>query len=147
MEILWWHWIVLGIALMLTELAVPAFFLIWFGAAAVVVGLAVLAFPALSFAWQIVAWTVFSLALVWLWFKVFKRGRHETLSGLSKGSFAGEIGLVTKDMRPYERGRIRFQKPILGAESWESMADVEIRVGERVRVLDVEGNILKVGKL
>jgi membrane protein implicated in regulation of membrane protease activity len=146
-EILWWHWIVLGIVLMLLELAVPAFFLIWFGAAAVVVGIAIVIFPAFPFAYQIVVWTIISLVLVWFWFKVFKRGFHKTMAGLSKGSFIGEIGLVTRDIRPYEKGQIRFQKPILGDETWESIADGEIKVGERVKVLDVEGNILKVSRL
>ena len=27
----WWHWIVLGLCLSIAELAVPAFFIIWFG--------------------------------------------------------------------------------------------------------------------
>jgi membrane protein implicated in regulation of membrane protease activity len=147
LEILWWHWIVLGIVLMLLELAVPAFFLIWFAAAAVVVGIATFVFPAFPFAYQIIVWTVGSLALVWIWFKVFKRGFHKTRVGFSKGMFMGEIGLVIRDIRPYEKGRIRFQKPILGDEAWESIADEEIKVGERVRVIDVEGNILKVGRL
>jgi membrane protein implicated in regulation of membrane protease activity len=29
---------------------------------------------------------------------------------------------------------------------WEAIADAEIKVGERVRVLEIEGNILKVGR-
>lgn len=147
MEILWWHWVVLGIVLMLLELAVPAFFLIWFGAAAVVVGIAVVAFPSFPFAWQVITWTACSIALVWFWFKVFKPGFHKTRVGMSKGALVGEIGLVIKDMRPFEKGQIRFQKPVLGDEVWESIAEDEIRVGERVRVLDVEGNLLKVGRI
>ena len=145
-EILWWHWIVLGIALMLTELAVPAFFLIWFGAAAVVVGIAAGIFPAFPLAWQIVAWIVVSIALIWLWFKVFKTSEHRTRVGMSTSLTAGEVALVIREIRPYDRGQIRFQKPILGAEVWDSIADEEIKVGERVKVLSVEGNILKVGK-
>ena len=146
-EILWWHWIVLGIALMLAELAVPAFFLIWFGAAALAVGVAVVAFPAFPFAWQIIAWTAGSLALIWLWFKVFKAGSHKTRVGMSAGLAIGEVALVIREIRPYDRGQIRFQKPILGADTWESIADEELKVGERVKVLSVEGNILKVGKI
>jgi membrane-bound ClpP family serine protease len=49
-----------------------------------------------------------------------------------------------RDIRPFDKGQIRFQKPILGAEIWESIADEEIRVGERIKVVDVEGNMLKV---
>ena len=42
MDFEWWHWIVLGIALVIAELAVPAFFVIWFGLGALLVGLALL---------------------------------------------------------------------------------------------------------
>ena len=145
-EILWWHWIVLGIVLMLAELAVPAFFLVWFGLGAVIVGAIVFLFPGLPLAWQVILWTVSSIAFVWLWFRIFKPGMHKTRSGMSKGALIGEIGLVIRDIRPFDKGQIRFQKPILGSEIWESIADEEIKVGERIKVMDVEGNILKVGK-
>ena len=42
MELVYWHWIVLGIVLMLAEIFIGSFFIFWFGAAAVVVGLSVL---------------------------------------------------------------------------------------------------------
>lgn len=143
---LWWHWVVLGIVLMLLELAVPAFFLIWFGLGAAIVGLLMLVFPDLSTAYQVIAWTASSMLFVWVWFKVFRPHMHKTRAGRSDGAFIGEIGLVITDIRPYEKGQIRFQKPILGDEVWESIADQEIKAGERVKVLAVEGNILKVGR-
>lgn len=146
MQFLWWHWIVLGIVVVLLELAVPAFFLVWFGLGALIVGIVLLAVPGLSFAWQVLIWVVCSLAFIWLWFKVFKPGFYKTRSGMSKGAVIGEIGLVIRDIRPFEKGQIRFQKPMLGDEVWESIADEEIKSGERVKVLDVEGNILKVGR-
>lgn len=147
MQLLWWHWVVLGITLMLLELVVPAFFLIWFGVGAVIVGVAVLVVPALSFAWQIILWIVCSIAFLLLWFKVFKPGFHKTRAGMSRGAVAGEIGLVVREVRPFEKGQVRFQKPLMGDDVWEVIADEEIRMGERVKVLDVEGNILKVGKV
>ena len=42
MDFEWWHWIVLGFALVIAELAVPAFFIIWFGLGALLAGLALL---------------------------------------------------------------------------------------------------------
>ena len=146
MEFLWWHWVVFGIVLTLLELAVPAFFLVWFGLGAIVVGVLLVIFPGMAFAYQVVAWTAFSLLLIWLWFKVFKPQVFKTRAGMARGSLIGEVGLVTRDIRPYEKGQVRFQKPILGEDVWESMADSEIKSGERVRVLDVEGNTLKVIK-
>ena len=146
MHLLWWHWVVLGVVLTLLELAVPAFFLIWFGAGAIVVGLVLLAFPAMGFAAQGIVWMAVSIAFIVLWFKVFKPGAHKTRAGMSTGQLLGEVGIVTKEIRPYDRGQIRLQKPILGEELWESIAEEEIRVGERVKVLAVEGNFLKVGR-
>jgi inner membrane protein len=146
-EILWWHWIVLGIVLMLAELAVPAFFLVWFGLGAVIVGAIVFVFPGLPLAWQVIFWTGSSIAFVWLWFRIFKPGMHKTRAGMSKGALIGEVGLVIRDIRPFDKGQIRFQKPILGSEIWESIADEEIKIGERIKVMDVEGNILKVGRV
>lgn len=146
MQILWWHWFVLGIVLMLLELAVPSFFLVWFGLGALLVGTLVVFIPTVSFAFQILAWTAASLLFVALWFKVFKPSIYKSRAGMARGSLIGEVGLVTRDIRPYEKGQIRFQKPILGDEVWESVADEEIRAGERVRVLEVEGNTLKVSR-
>jgi membrane protein implicated in regulation of membrane protease activity len=146
MQILWWHWFVLGIVLMLLELAVPAFFLVWFGLGALIVGALVAVYSSAPFALQVLAWTGFSLFFVWLWFKVFKPNIYKSRAGMARGSLIGEVGLVTRDIRPYEKGQVRFQKPILGDEVWESVADEEIRVGQRVRVLEVEGNTLKVGR-
>ncbi len=143
-QFLWWHWVVLGVVLTLLELAVPAFFLVWFGVGAIIVGLVTLALPQISFVWQVAIWIAASVGFIWLWFKVFKSDVHKTSAGMSKGQLIGEIGIVTRDIRPYDRGQIRLQKPVLGEELWESTAEEEIKAGERVRVLEVEGNFLKV---
>ena len=147
MQFLWWHWIVLGIALVLLELAVPTFFLVWFGAGAIVVGAVLALYPQLSFAWQVLLGIACSVAFIGLWFKVFKPGFHKTRAGMSKGAAIGEVGIVTRDIRPYDKGAVRFQKPLLGDDVWESIADEEIKVGERVKVIDVEGNLFKVGRV
>lgn len=146
MLIEWWHWMVLGVALILLELAIPAFFVIWFGLGALIVGTAVAMVPALALPGQVALWIVASVAFVILWFKVFKVQVHRTRVGLSEGQFAGEVGLTTRPVKPYQKGQIRFQKPILGSDVWEAISDEDIAAGERVRVLAVEGNILRVAK-
>lgn len=144
MHIEWWHWMVLGIVLALLELAIPTFFIIWFGLGAVVVGIAVLVIPALGIAAQVVIWIIASVAFVVLWMKVFKAQVHRTRVGLSQGRFAGEVGLVTREIKPFQNGQVRFQKPILGSDVWEAMSSEDIRSGDRVEVLGVEGNVVRV---
>ena len=148
MDFEWWHWIVLGLALVVAELAVPAFFIIWFGLGALLVGLALLAVP-LGATAQIALWVVASVAMVGLWFRVFKGGEYRrsgARAGQSDGEPIGEIGLMTRPVEPFARGRLRFQRPVLGWEEWECVADAPIAVGERVRVVAIEGSFLKVVK-
>ena len=147
MQIEWWLWLVGGIALVLMELLVPSFFIIWFGMGAILVSLLMWLFPAISLTAQLAIWTLSSLAMVALWFRVFKPGVHKTRIGMAQGDVLGEIGLTVTPLAPFERGRVRFQRPILGAEEWHCMADGKIPAGERVRVIAIEGSFLKVEKV
>lgn len=141
----WWHWAVAGIIAILAELAVPAFVLVWFGLGALLVAL-IVALADIGLTAQLAAWLAVSLAFVALWFKVFRQDRHKTRIGMSDADVTGEIGLLARDVAPFEKGEVRFQKPILGTDSWPCIADEAIKAGERVRVVDVEGSFLKVAK-
>ena len=140
----WWHWIVGGIALIALELALPSFFVIWFGLSALLVGLLLLIAPGLPLTGQLLLWAIASVALIVLWFRVFKRFRDKTRIGTAAGEVIGEIGLLVNAVAPFTRGKVRFQRPILGAEEWSCTADVEIAVGSRVKIVSVEGNFVKV---
>lgn len=139
----WWHWEILGIALVLLELVLPSFFVIWFGLGAILVGLALVVVD-LSLAAQLGLWMLASVAMTVLWFRVFKRSQHKTLIGTADGHVIGEVGLLVARVEPFQRGRVRFQRPVLGSEEWACVAETAIRAGERVRVVTVEGSFVKV---
>jgi inner membrane protein len=147
MEIEWWQWAVAGIVLVLAELAVPAFVLIWFGLGALVVAVVVAILPQCSTTVQLSVWLVVSISLVGLWFKIFKPNIHKTRVGMSDYNLIGEIGLLTHEVAPFQNGEVRFQKPMLGSDVWPCMADETILAGARVKVLAIEGSFLKVGKI
>ncbi len=139
----WWHWIVLGLGLSMFELAVPSFFIVWFGIAAVGVGAVLFIVPELGVTSQLLIWTALSALLVVVWFKYLKPHTVSAV-GTSAANVIGEVGVLVSDLLPDRRGQVRFQKPILGADVWECYAEHEIRHGERVRVVAVEGNFIKV---
>lgn len=147
MQLEWWVWMVGGIGLILAELVVPSFFVVWFGLGALLVGLLALLAPDLSLTVQLAIWTAASLAMVVLWFKVFKPGFHKTRIGTATGEAVGEIGLLVNAVAPFERGKVRFQRPVLGSEEWVCMADTPIAAGERVKVVAIEGSFLSVSKV
>ena len=142
----WWHWVLGGLGLVLLELALPSFFVIWFGLGALLVGLSLLALPTLELTAQIALWIITSVVMVVLWFSVFKRSQHKTLIGTAAGEVIGEVGLLVSAVAPFQRGKVRFQRPLLGAEEWVCMAETAITAGERVRVVSVEGSFIKVAK-
>jgi len=119
--------------------------LIWFGIGALAVAL-LLALTTIGLTAQLAIWLVISLALVAAWFKVFKPNMHKTKVGMADAGVVGEIGVLVRDVAPFAKGQVRFQKPLLGDDVWDCIADEAIRNGERVRVLEVEGSFLKVGR-
>ena len=149
MDLAWWHWMVLGLALGLLELAIPSFFIVWFGLGALLVGAAMLVFPGMGFSSQVLWWTVASILMTMLWFRVFRRDAGKTRSGQADEAL-GEIGVLVRAVEPLGissgRGEVRFQKPVMGSDVWPCLADEAIGAGERVRVLAVDGQLLRVGK-
>lgn len=139
----WWHWIVLGLALLLCELALPMFVLVWFGLAAVVTGIVLALLPSFGLTAELTLWIVLSLALVVLWFRVFQSKGHKTRAGMADMAI-GEVGLLSKAVAPFVKGEVRFQKPVLGSEVWPCIAAEAIAAGTRVQVARVEGSLMTV---
>ncbi|MDG9881291.1 MULTISPECIES: NfeD family protein [Pseudomonas] len=144
MELQWWIWLVLGFGLILLELVLPTFFIIWFGIGAVAVGVIAGLVPGLSLASELVIWVVLSSLTVALWFKVFKPRRADRR--WTADEVLGEVGLLTTAVSEFHKGRVRFQKPILGNEEWTCVASSDIAAGERVRIVAIEGNTVRVAR-
>jgi len=145
--LLYWHWIVFGIALMLFEIFLGSFFIFWFGAAAVVVGLLLIPFPVMTETAQIIIWAVSSTAFALAWFKLIKPlNVDKTKAGLSREALLGEIGQVLKIPNGEKRGKIRFPAPVLGSDEWLIISQEDLVIGDRVSVVDLSGNSLIVKK-
>ncbi|OUS31590.1 hypothetical protein A9Q99_03195 [Gammaproteobacteria bacterium 45_16_T64] len=147
-EPLYWHWVIFGMLLMLSEIFILSFFVLWFGAAAIIVGGVLYFFPALSLTWQVFLWTLLSTLLAWGWFKFLKPlAIDKTKAGLSREAIVGEIGQVLSPPHDDIRGKLRFPAPILGADEWLIISQEPLAIGDRVSVIDVSGNSLIVKKV
>jgi inner membrane protein len=146
-DIAYWHWIVFGVVLVLSELALTTFFILWFGVAAIIMGGILLIWPALDLNWQIFIWTVLSVVMAILWFKYLKPlSIDRTKAGLSREAVVGEVGHVIQVPHDNRRGVMRFAVPVLGADEWQIMSSDELSEGDRVQVKEVSGNTLIVSK-
>lgn len=137
-NLLWWHWILLGIVLVILELVVPSFTIFWFGLGAILTGLLVAVLPAFPIEWQLLVFSTSSIGFTFLWFRFF-RPRKRAATAFADEKFAvGQTGIAaTRALAPGEIGRVVFSVPVMGDESWEYTADEPINTGERLRVIAV----------
>jgi hypothetical protein len=143
----YWHWIVLGMVLIIAELFIPSFTIFWFGLAGLAVGVTLLASPGVPFTWQLFIWALGSCLMTFLWFKLFKPFMADrTKAGISREAIVGEIGQVIKAPADDQRGMLRFTTPVLGSDEWSFICEENITVGDRAVVKDVSGNTLIVTK-
>ena len=143
-EIVYWHWLVLGMLLMAIEIVLPSFTALWFGVGAIIVGILMLFIP-MSLSVQVVVWALVSAAFTAWWFMYLKpKSPDRTQAGLSREAILGQVGLVIALPEGEKRGTMRFTTPVLGADEWPFICETEVGLGDRVRVKEVSGNTLVV---
>jgi len=131
----WWMWMLLGFALLALELFTPGgFFVMFFGAGAIVVGLLVGA-RLLTVPW--LEWLVFTVvslvSLLVLRPRLVSRMRVE---GRDVDTLVGEAGTMLEDVEAGRLGKAELRGTTWNARNVETRA---LRRGERVRVVDVDG--------
>lgn len=143
MELLYWHWLVLGMLLVMIEIFLPSFTALWFGAGAILVGVLLYFYPDMTSSWQLFIWAVSSASATALWFLFLKpRSVNRTMAGLSREAIVGEVAMVILVPQEGRRGKLRFPVPILGSEEWDFICEKPVQLGERIVVADVSGNSL-----
>ena len=142
-----WHWLAFGMVLIMVELALPSFTIIWFGLGAIIVAGLVWLVPNIAISVQIFSWAIASICFTVLWFFVFKpRMTDKTKAGISLEAALGESGLVIRIPHENVRGAIKFTTPLLGAEERQFICNQTVALGDRVTVVNVSGNTLIVEK-
>ncbi|PSX10518.1 NfeD family protein [Photobacterium angustum] len=131
-----WHWIALGLVLLLLELLGTAGYLLWLGISAVLVGALLIMLP-VSWPLQWVCFAVFALFTTWLWWR-YQHKKDKTDASVSKLNQRGAqmIGQVIKVEKAINAGNGRLQ---LGDTTWSIKTDVDLVEGQKVVVVDVEG--------
>ena len=112
-----WHWFVLGVLLMLSELLLPAFAALWFGIGAIMVGILYWMFPMMGTTTQLVMWIILSVLCTLAWFKFIKPlSTDKTKAGLSREATIGQIGMVIQTNLEHDQIKVRFPMPVLGSD-------------------------------
>jgi len=142
MEILWWHWLALGLVLAAAEMAsAGGFYIIFFGVGAVVVGI----LSAMGLAgpvWmQTFLFSAISIASLGLFRSRLLKMMQPDPQAPSVDALVGEVAIATEDVAAGSIGKVELR-----GSHWSAWNDAGVAVtrGTRCRVTSVDGLMLHV---
>jgi inner membrane protein len=140
MEIVFWHWLTLGMVLILAEVVMPGTFLLWPGIAALLTG--VLAYLTPSLGWHVhaVVFALLAVAAALAGRKVYGRlSRPSDEPDLNRRGlrYVGQVHTLGQAIVD-GGGRLK-----LGDGTWKVLGP-DLPAGTRVRIVGVDGIALRV---
>ncbi|QCI64640.1 NfeD family protein [Phreatobacter stygius] len=136
-----WGWIAFAAVLLVAEIVVPGYFLIWLGAAAAITGVIFLLLPDASWQVQAGVFAALALASVVAWFR-FAWSRNSDASDQPhlnerSGTIVGQEFVIDEPIQA-GRGRVRI------ADTVWAVTGPDCASGTRVRVKRIDGTTLVV---
>ena len=140
--LLFWHWWLLGLVLVVIEMVAPGFFLLWIGLAAGVTGLVLFIVPGMGWQVQFVLFGVLALASVAAARYYVRRNpiRSEDATLNRRGSqYVGHVFNLDEAI-------VNGVGKVKVGDGWWRAQGPDLPAGARVKVVGVDGNMLKVEK-
>lgn len=134
-----WDWLAFAALLLIVEVFGTAGYFLWFGTAAALVGVLLLIFPELTWAWQFTAFALLSLVTAWVWWRRLRKQPAAAGPRLNqRGSelIGGEF--LLQEAINGGRGKIK------AGDSYWLVNGPSLPAGQRVRVLGQQGTVLLV---
>lgn len=139
-DVTFWHWWVLAIGLVILEVLAPGAFFLWLGVAAGVVGVLLLIIPSVSWEWQLLLFSVISVASIVIWRNHLKE--HPTETDQPRLNRRGEqyIDRVFTLDEAIENGSGKIR---VDDTTWKITGN-DCEAGSKVKVTGVNGVVLTV---
>ena len=142
--VIWWHWIIMGVILIIIEMSTGTFFMLTLGIAAILVGVIDLLVH-ISFQMQLLLWMLFAILSIAAWIRWFK---DRVISNSGQSDYRLDTpGVVISEIHPHQRGKVRFDAPVLGNTEWHATAKTDIAEGTRVKIVEINGQLIEVTPL
>jgi hypothetical protein len=139
-EIIYWHWLILAVALIILEILMPGAYFLWMGVSAIFVGALMYVFPEMVFLVQILIFAVLSVISV-VMYKSYRK----------KNPIVTDEPALNRRGEQYIDQKFTLTEPIINGEgkikvddsTWK-VVGMDMPAGMVVRVVAVEGTTLKV---
>jgi len=143
-NLLWWHWVAFGLALLTLEIFSGTFMMLGLGLAAIIVGAIDILYP-ISIEMELTIWLLLSVVAIALWFKYMQDNTVES-SGQSNYSLE-TLGSITKNIPQNGRGEVKFDTPVLGNTTWAATSKEDLKIDTRIKIVEVKGQLIVVAAL
>ena len=143
MDILWWHWLVFGLLLVVGEVAAAGgFYIIFFGVSALIIGTLGAVGIELPLAIQLLLFSVLAVASLLLFRSRLLRWMQISPQAPAIDTLVGEVGTIRIPLPPGAVGTIELR-----GTSWSArnVSGATLSSGDRCRVLQVDGLTVNVG--
>ncbi len=140
--LMFWHWWVLALVLVIVEMVAPGFFLLWIGLAAGVTGLVLFIVPGMGWQVQFVLFGVLALASVAAARYYVRRNPIRSEDATLNRRGAQYIGHVFN----LDEAIVNGVGKVKVGDGWWRAQGPDLPAGSRVKVVGVDGNMLKVEK-
>jgi membrane protein implicated in regulation of membrane protease activity len=136
-----WHWLILGIVLVVAEIAAPGTFLLWPGLAAIIVGLLNAIIPSLPWTYSIVIWAILSVLTIVGFLFYRKKNPSNIISNTLNQRGSQYIGERYTLDKPIINGKGDMR---VGDSVWKVVCTQDLPAGSVVIVTALEGTSLRV---
>jgi inner membrane protein len=135
-----WFWLSVGVGLGVIEMLAPGFFLMWLGAAAIIVGMLVWAVPGMIIPMQVALFAILSILAVYAGKRFLKDNPIESEDPALNDRSARLRGEIVTVVEAISNGRGRVK---LGDSDWNVRGE-DAPLGAKVRVTGADGAVLLV---
>jgi len=138
-------WFIAGVGLVILEILAPAFILVFFGLAAILVSLLTWILPTMPPWVPWIEFAFFSLAFLFglrRWCKAVFVGKQSQVRQDLASDITGQHAVVVMRIFPGQPGKVELR----GAQ-WGAMSDETLEPGDRVRIVKQDSITLTVARL
>ncbi len=140
--LVYWHWWILGVALIILEIFAPGAIFMWMGIAAGIVGFILMLFPDISWQVQFFIFSLLSVASIVVWYFYLKKNPTKTEQPTLNKRGHQYVGrtFTLEEAIVNNIGKIKVDD-----STWKIEGE-NCEIGSQIKVVDVDGVVLKVEK-
>jgi len=136
----YWHWYILGVALIIIEMLAPTFFALWVGISAFLTGTILYLVPSLAWEYQVLIFAVLSIASILAWNQYYAKNPIATDEPLLNRRGEQYIGRVITIKTPIEDGQGKIR---LDDSTWK-IEGHDCPSGTKVKIVSLQNVVFQV---